>query len=100
MMCMLFMVSNVLLSVEYLHSMSCRHLLPLYVVSTTNYPREFLLYPMALCCCGLLSCFGSRRVGIIVGCCVVILSFCSPSRVTSKVCRVWSACGMFSSISD
>jgi hypothetical protein len=35
---MLFIVSNVLQSVEYLHSMSCRHLRPLYVVSSTRCP--------------------------------------------------------------
>ena len=38
MLCMLVMVSRVLLNVEYLHSMSCRHLLPLYVVSFTSCP--------------------------------------------------------------
>ena len=38
MLCMLFMVSKVLLSVEYLHSMSCRHLLPLYEGSSTSFP--------------------------------------------------------------
>jgi hypothetical protein len=61
MLCMLFMLSSVMFLLEYLRSMSCRNLLSLYVVSTTSYPREFLLYPMALMvyglwCCGLL-CF-------------------------------------------
>ena len=38
MLCMLEMVSRVLLYVEHLHSMSCRHLLPLYVMSSTSCP--------------------------------------------------------------
>ena len=76
---MLFIVSNVLLSVEYLHSMGCKLLLPLYVVSSTSCPCEFLLYPMALrmsalWCFGLL-CFGSVFSGIMVGCFFVSLSF-------------------------
>ncbi len=41
---MLFIVSSVLLSVEYLHSMSCKLLFPLYVVSSTRRPCEFLMY--------------------------------------------------------
>ena len=49
------------------------------------------------CCDGLL-CFGITLVGNIVGCCVVILSLCSPSWVASSARRVWSACGVFSSI--
>ena len=48
MLCMLFMVSKVLLSVKYLHSMICRHFLPLFVVFLSSCPRDFLLYPMAL----------------------------------------------------
>ena len=36
MLCMLVMVSRMLLSVEYFHSMSCRHLLPVYLVSSTS----------------------------------------------------------------
>ena len=48
MLCMLVMVSRVLLSVEYLHSMSYRHLLPFYVVSSTSCPCMFLMYPKAL----------------------------------------------------
>ena len=65
--------------VEYLHSMSCRHLLPLYVMSSTICPFVFLVYPMALMmsglwCCGLL-CLGRRSVGNMVGCCVFALSF-------------------------
>ena len=51
--CMLVMVSRLLLSVEHLHSMSCRRLLPLYVVSSTSCPRVFLVYPMALMMSGL-----------------------------------------------
>ena len=38
MLCMLLMVSKVLQSVKYLHSMSCMHLLPMYVVSSTSRP--------------------------------------------------------------
>ena len=74
----------------------------MHVVSPTSCPREVLLYPMALMisslwCCGLL-CFDGRLVGIIVGCCVVILSFCDPSWVASRACRVWSDCGLSISI--
>ena len=73
------MVSIVLVSREYLHSMNCRHLLPLYVVSSTISSCEFLLYPMALMmsgvqCFGLLW-FGNRVLGIMVGCFVVALLF-------------------------
>jgi len=96
------MVSRVLLSVEYLYSMSCRHLLPLYVMSSTSCLCEFLVYPMALVmfclwCCGLL-CLYSRSVGIMVGYCVFILSSCSPSWVASRAYRVGSACGAIISI--
>ena len=82
---MLLMVSSVLMSVVYLHSIICRHLLPLYEVSSASCPWEFLMYPIVLMmsslwCCVLL-CFGSRLVGMIVGCCVVVLSFCKPSFV-------------------
>jgi hypothetical protein len=49
----LSIISSVLLSLEYLHSMSCKLLLPLYVVSSTSCPFEFLLYPMALMMSGL-----------------------------------------------
>ena len=42
MLCMLVIVSSMLESVEYLHSMSCRHLLPLYVRSSTNWPLAFI----------------------------------------------------------
>ena len=90
--CMLFTVSNMLSSVEYLHSMSCRHRLSLYVLSSTKCPRGFRLYPMALmiyglrCCCRLR--FGSRLVRINVGCCVNVLSFCIPSSVHYRACRV------------
>ncbi len=103
MLCMLFMGSIVLLSEEYLHYISCRYLLPLYVVSSTSCPLEFLLYPMnvmmsGLWCCGLL-CFGSRLIGIVVGYSVVILLCCSSSWVASRACRVWSACGVLISIS-
>jgi hypothetical protein len=48
MLCMLVMVSRMLLFVEYLHSMSCRYLFPLHVVSSTSHPCVFLVYPMAL----------------------------------------------------
>ena len=93
---MLFIVSNVLLSVEYLHSMSCKLLLPLYEVSSTRRPCEFLMYPMALImsgfwCFGLL-CFGSKFSGIMVGCFIVSLSFYRPSCAACNVCSVWSSC--------
>jgi hypothetical protein len=75
MLCMLSMVSSVMLYMENLYSMSCRHFLPLYVVSSNNYPRELCLHMMALMLsslwwCGHL-CFGSRLVKINVG--VVLL---------------------------
>ena len=78
MLCMLVMVSRVLVSVEYSHSMSCRHLFPLYGMSPTSFPWVFRVSPMALMmsglwCCGLL-CLGRRSVGIMVGCCVLALS--------------------------
>ncbi len=95
---MLFIVSSVLLSVESLHSMSCKLLLPLYVVSTTRCPCEFLMYPMALMISGLwcfvFLCFGSINSGIMVGCFIVSLSFCRPSCVACSVCSVWSSCGV------
>ena len=85
MVCMLVMMSSVLLSVDYLHYMSCRHRLPLHAVSSTRCPFEFLLYPMALMMyilrCGGRLCSEGRLVGIIVGCCVAVLSFCIPSWV-------------------
>jgi len=98
MVCMWFMMSGVLLSADYLHSMSWKHLLPLYAVPSTSCPLEFFRYPMALMmfglwCCGILR-FGSRVIGIIVGCSVDVLSFCNPSWA----CRVWSACGVLNSI--
>ena len=82
---MLLMVSSVLLYVEYLHSMLCMHILPLYERSAASCPWEFLIYFIALTmpgvrCCGLL-CLGSMLVGMIVGCYVVGLSFCRPSCV-------------------
>jgi hypothetical protein len=87
---MLFiMFFNMFLSVEYLHSMSWRHLPPLYMMSSTTIPCGFIMYPIALmmyglCCLGLL-CFGNSVVGILmVGCFVVLLSFCSPSCVGSS----------------
>ena len=102
MLCMLVIVSRVLLYVEYLHYMSCRHLLPLYVVSSTNCPLVFLVYPMALMMSGLwcwgLLCLGRRSVGIMVGCRVFALSFCSPSWVASRACNVVSSCGVVISI--
>jgi hypothetical protein len=48
MLCMLVMVAIVLVPVEYLHSMSCRHLLPLYVASSTSCPCVVLVYSIAL----------------------------------------------------
>jgi hypothetical protein len=95
---MLFIVSSILLSVEYLHSMSCKLLLPLYMVSSTRRPCEFLMYPMALVmsslwCFGLL-CFGSMFSGIMMGCFIVSLSFCRPCCVACSVCGVWSSCGV------
>ena len=50
---MLVMVSRVLLYVEYLYSMRCRHLLPLYVVSSTSCSCVFLVYHMTLMMSGL-----------------------------------------------
>ena len=98
MVCMLFIVSSVLLFVEYSHSMSCKLLLPLYVGSSTSCALEFLLYPMALMMSGLwcfgLLCFGSMFSGIMVGCFIVSLSFCRPSCVACSVCSVWSSCGV------
>ena len=67
----LFIVSSVLISVEYLHFMRCKLLLPLYVVSSTRRPCEFLAYPMALMISGLwcfgILCFGSLFSGIMLG---------------------------------
>ncbi len=73
------MVSSMLLSVEYLNYIICRHLRPLYVGSESREPLEFIVYPMALMmsslwCFGLL-CFGRILLGIMVGCFVFILSF-------------------------
>ena len=51
--CMFVMVSRVLLSLEYLHSMSYKHLLPLCVMSSTSCPLVFLVYPMGLIMSGL-----------------------------------------------
>jgi len=87
--CVLFRLSIVLLSVEYLHNMSCKHLLPLYVVSSTSCPCDF--FPMALImvglwCLGLLI-FGSRVLGIDVGSCVVDVSSCNPSWLVYRACR-------------
>ena len=47
MLCMLPIVSRILQSVEYLDSSSCRHLLPLYVLSFTSCPLALRLHPMA-----------------------------------------------------
>ena len=48
---------------------------------------------MALTMSGLwcydLLCFGSRLIGIIVGCSVVVLSCFDTSWVTSRAGRVW-----------
>ena len=44
MLCMLFIVSKMLLPVDYLQSMSCGHYLPLYVWSSTKSPRAFHLF--------------------------------------------------------
>jgi len=95
---MLFIVFNVLLSVDYLRSMSCKILPPSYVVSSTRRPCEFFMYPMALMmpvlwCFGLL-CFVSQFLEIMVGCFIVSLSFCRPSSVACNVCSVRSSCGV------
>ncbi len=99
---MLVMVSFVLESVEYLHSISCRHRLPLYDGSSTSCLSAFHRYPMALIMSGLwcigLLCLGRRLVGIIVGCGVFSLSFWSPSFVASRASRVGSICGIVLSI--
>ena len=85
-----------LLSMEYLHSISWRHLRPVYVVSATRAPREFMRCPMALMMSGLwcfgLLCFGRIVLGMIVGCFMFALSFWSPSCVASMDCNVWSSC--------
>ena len=95
---MLFIVSSVLISVEYLHSMSCKLLHPLYVVSSTRSPCEFLMYPMALMMSSLWSfgllCFGRMFSEIMVWCFIVSLSFCRPSCVACSVCSVWISCGV------
>ena len=89
------MVSSMLLSVEYLHYIICRHLRPLYAGSATKTPSVFMMYPMALMMSGLwcfgLLCFGRMLVGMMVGCFECFLSFCSPSSVASSVCSVWSS---------
>jgi len=87
---MLFIVSSVLLSMDYLYSMICKLLLPMCVVSSTRCPCELLLYPMALImsclwCFGLL-CFGSMLSGIMVGRFTVSLSFCIPSCTACIYC--------------
>ena len=90
------MISDMLLSVEYLHSMSLRLLRPLYAVSTTRAPREFMMYPMALMMSGLwcfgLLCFGRIVVGMMVGWFIFALSFWSPSFLASMDCNEWSYC--------
>ena len=95
---MLFIVSSALLFVEYLHSMSFKLLLPLYVVSSTRRPCVCLMYPMALMVLGLwcfgLLCFGSKFSRVMVGCFIVSLLFCKPSCVACNVCSVWASCGV------
>ncbi len=56
MLCMLVIVSSILMLVEYLRYISCRHILPLYMWSSTRYPLEFRRYPMALMMSGLWCC--------------------------------------------
>ena len=56
--CMLVMVSRVLMSVEYLHSMSCRHLLPLYVVSSTSCPWVILCWGVVFSPCRCVALLG------------------------------------------
>jgi hypothetical protein len=57
-------------------------------MSSTSCPRKFFLYTMALIIsdlwsCGLL-CFGSRLIGMTVGCCAVVLVFgCLRERENS-----------------
>ena len=103
------MVSRLLLSVDYLHSINCKHLLTLYVFSSTLCPLVFRVYPMALIisslwCCGHLF-YGRNRFGIMVGCDIVALSPWSPPSVDSRDCRLRScydapaslcACGLSS----
>ncbi len=73
------MVSSMLLFVEYLHYIICRHLRPLYIGSASRAPLEFIVYPMALMMSGLwcfgLWCFGRILLGMMVGCFEFILSF-------------------------
>ena len=90
------MVSRMLMYVEYLHYIICRHLRPLYMGSTTMAPLAFMMYHMALMMSGLwclgLLCFGRMLLGMMGGCFVCILSFWSPSCVASSYCSVWSSC--------
>ncbi len=68
--CMVMIVSRILQSMEYLHSIRCRHLLHLYVLSSTSCRLAFCLYHMALMMSGLWYCdryfSGRSRVGIVV----------------------------------
>jgi hypothetical protein len=88
------------MSAEYLHSISCRHLLPSYVVSSSRCPLVFRLYPMALMMSGLWCCgrlfFGRSRFGImvVVNVANVALPSWSPSCVESRDFRVRSCCSV------
>ena len=81
------MISDMLLFVEYLHSISWRPLRPLYVGSAIRAPLAFMMYPIALMMSGLW-CFGLLYFGRIVLCIMVgylifALSLWSPSCVAS-----------------
>ena len=78
------MMSVMLPSVEYLHSMSCSCLRPLYVGSSLSLPSGPIVYPMALIMSGLwwvgLYCAGRMYSGMMWGVSPFsFLSSCSPS---------------------
>jgi len=75
MLCVLLTVSRVFKSVDFLHSISCRHLLSLYVLCSIRCPLAFRLYHMDLMMSGLWCC-GFFLVGFKLGlylCDVVLL---------------------------
>ena len=78
------MMSVMFPSVEYLHSMSCSCLRPLYVGSSLSLPSGPIVYPMALIMSGLwwvgLYCAGRMYSGMMWGVSPFsCLSSCSPS---------------------
>ncbi len=65
------MMSVMFPSVEYLHSMSCSCLLPLYVGSSLSLPSDPIMYPIARMMSGLwwvgLYCDGRMYSGMMWG---------------------------------